>query len=125
MIISIMVPPATEEIQSSLAILLCMYLEVIVGNFCAPSIEYQPIVSILLRTLLEQSVLIAASCAGPRIRMLSKSLTVTGCLCSRAGCFSCVVLLILEIELELGMIPENDEIENAGECGELKLEPCW
>jgi hypothetical protein len=89
----------------------------IVGNFCAPRIENQPIVSILLRTREEQSVLMAVFWLSPKRLMLSKSLTEIGCRCSSTGGLLGVVLAILEMELDVGMILERDEIENEGEWG--------
>ena len=96
------------------------YLVEIVGNFCAPSIENQPIVSILLKTLEEQSVLMAACWLDPKRWMLSKSLTEIGCRCSSTGGLLDVELAILEMEFDIGRILDKDEIENDGDWG-----PVW
>lgn len=92
-----------------------VYLVEIVGNFCAPRIENQPMVSILLRTREEQSVLMAIFWLGPKRWMLSKSFTEIGCRCSRTGGLLIAVLARLEIELDMGMIFDREEIENEGD----------
>lgn len=48
--------------------------------------------------------------------MLSTPLIVVGCLCSSAGGLACPLAAMLEIEAEVGRIPEKDEIEKDGDC---------